>query len=243
MAEHDGMRSKSQLRALASFVARTPLHPQWLLGPRIVPNGIEKISGRFLDIGAADRWLEPLLPPCTEYLALDYPATGRDLYGSRPDVFADAARLPFDDGCFDGVACLEVLEHVPDPVAVMREISRVLRRGGQAWISMPFLYPTHDAPFDFQRHTRHGLQRDAQLAGLDVVDLRPTGHAVRTAGLLACLAIAGGVNDARGALRWLLLPLALVFVPAINLLAWAGSFLLPDWEAMAHGHALKVRKP
>lgn len=237
------MRSGNRLRTLARFVARTPLHPQWLLGGRVAPRGIDSMQGRLLDIGAADRWLEHLLRPGTQYLALDYPATGRDLYGGRPDVFADAARLPFADGSFDGVACLEVLEHVPDPVAVMREISRVLRRGGQAWISMPFLYPTHDAPFDFQRHTRHGLQRDAQLAGLDVVDLRRTGHAVRTAGLLACLAIAGGVNDARGALRWLLLPLALLFVPAINLLAWAGSFLLPDWEAMAHGHALEVRKP
>ena len=237
------MRPCNRLRTLAHFAARTPLHPQWLLGAREAPHGIELVHGRLLDIGAADRWLENLLCPNTQYFALDYPPTARDLYGSRPSVFADAVRLPFADGCFDGVACLEVLEHVPDPTAVMSEISRVLRHGGRAWISMPFLYPTHDAPFDFQRHTRHGLERDAKRAGLNVVKLRQTGHAVRTAGLLACLAVAGGINDARGALRWLLLPLALVLVPAINLAAWVGSILLPDWEAMAHGHVLEVRKP
>lgn len=228
---------------MLQFMARTPLHPQWLLGARNAPCGIKSFHGRLLDIGAADRWLQHVLHPEAQYFALDYPATGRDLYGSRPDVFADAARLPFANGSFDGVACLEVLEHVPDALAVMREISRVLRPGGKAWISMPFLYPTHDAPFDFQRYTRYGMQRDAQLAGLEVVNLRRTGGAIRTSGLLVCLAIAGGVNEARGTSRWLLLPLALVLLPIINLLAWIGSFFLPDWEAMAHGHTLEVRKP
>lgn len=183
------------------------------------------------------------MPAGTRYVALDYPATGRDLYGGRPHVLGDAARLPFAAGTFDGVACLEVLEHVPDPAAVMAEICRVLRSGGRAWVTMPFLYPVHDAPFDFQRHTRYGLERDAECSGLEIVELRRTGHALRTAGLLACLAIAGGISEASVTVRWTLLPVALVLIPVINLLAWVGSILMPDWEAMAHGHALEVRKP
>lgn len=237
------MQSRGRLRELASFVARTPLHPQWLLGTRKLPVGVEKARGRFLDIGAADRWIETLAPVGMQYVALDYPATGRDMYGGRPDIFADAKRLPFSDESFDGVGCLEVLEHVPDPAAVMGEISRVLRRGGQAWISMPFLYPLHDEPFDFQRYTAHGLQRDIRNAGLEVMELRRTGHAVRTAGLLASLAVAGGLNDSRGLARWLMLPGAIVLVPIINLMAWAGSHLLPDWGPMTAGYEVRARKP
>ncbi len=44
-------------------------------------------------------------------------------------VEASAESLPFPDGAFDFVWCTQVLEHVPDPVAAARELSRVARRG------------------------------------------------------------------------------------------------------------------
>ncbi|MFN3581813.1 MAG: class I SAM-dependent methyltransferase, partial [Pseudomonas sp.] len=120
----------SSLQKLARSFRRLPIHPQWLLGQKKLPEGIEKISGLVLDIGAADRWIEKQLPKGAEYIALDYPATGHNLYGAKPTVFADASRLPFNDKQFDAVICLEVIEHVPEPFQVFNEISRVLKSGG-----------------------------------------------------------------------------------------------------------------
>lgn len=233
----------SKIRKWAKLLARTPLHPQWLLDARTVPPGMAGISGRVLDIGAADRWIEPHLSEGVQYVALDYPATGRDLYSARPAVFGDGASLPFGGACFDGVFCLEVLEHVPEPESVLKEIARVLKPGGRAWITMPFLYPLHDAPYDFQRFTEYGLRRSMRRAGLEITGLRRTGHAIRTAGLLACLAVAGGIYPRRGWLKWLLLPVAMIMVLLVNVAAWGLSFLWPDWSHIASGHELEVSKP
>jgi ubiquinone/menaquinone biosynthesis C-methylase UbiE len=52
-------------------------------------------------------------------------------------VRADALRLPFRDASFDKVLMTEVLEHIPDEAAALREIWRVLRPGGTYVLSVP----------------------------------------------------------------------------------------------------------
>jgi len=230
-------------RRLADGLRRTPFHPQWLLGVPDFPKELSQFTGTLLDIGAGDRWIAAKLPATAGYLALDHPATGMHLYRAAPDVFADAAALPLPDASMDGVVCLEVLEHVPDPARVIREIARVLKPGASAWLSMPFLYPVHDAPFDFQRYTEYGLRRDISRAGLELSSCRPSLHAVRSAGLLASLAIAGGVNASPTLLAAILLVPAAALVLAINLASFALSMFWPDWTALSAGHTVRVKRP
>lgn len=52
----------------------------------------------------------------------------------RPLV-ADGRRLPMPDAVFDCVVCSNVLEHTPEPFAIIDEIARVTRPGGWAYIS------------------------------------------------------------------------------------------------------------
>ena len=54
---------------------------------------------------------------------------------------ADAKNLPFQDNTFDSVICSEVLEHIHDYKSVLLEISRVLKDGGTAGISVPRFFP------------------------------------------------------------------------------------------------------
>lgn len=233
----------SVIRDWARLLRRTPIHPQWLLGRRQIPMGLENATGLVLDIGAADRWIAAHLPETTSYVALDYPATGNEFYNARPDIFADACHLPVANGCVDSVVCLEVIEHVPDAALAVKEIARVLKPGGRAWISMPFLYPVHNEPFDFQRYTEFGLRRDMARAELEVVDLHRSGHAIRAAGLVMSLAIAGGVDTRRGTLKALLLPVAVIAIFLTNMTTWLLSLAWPDWGNISTGHHLEVRKP
>lgn len=73
----------------------------------------------------------------------------------RPHVQADGAALPFGDGSFDAVISAELLEHVPSPERVLREVHRVLRPGGRLLITVPLLYRVHGDPQDFGRYTDH----------------------------------------------------------------------------------------
>jgi len=59
------------------------------------------------------------------------------LTGKTPDgaIIADAARMPFPRRSIDGVFCSNMLEHAPDPGAIIAEIGRVLRPGGWAYVS------------------------------------------------------------------------------------------------------------
>ncbi len=59
---------------------------------------------------------------------------GQDVLGFTA---ANALRLPFGEATFDGVVCFELLEHLPEPDLLMKEICRVLKPGGKLLLSTP----------------------------------------------------------------------------------------------------------
>ncbi len=78
-----------------------------------------------------------------EYVGLDLSETNvRRAAALGLDVrLADASeRLPVEDASFDRVVCLELLEHLPQPVSTLTEICRALRPDGLAVLSVPNPY-------------------------------------------------------------------------------------------------------
>lgn len=227
-------------RRWATHVRRLPFHPQWLLGKRRPDDAVGRLHGRVLDVGCADRWIAPHCPDDVDYIGLDYPVTGAALYAARPDIFADAGRLPLADASVDAVLCLEVLEHVRDHQAALEQFALVLKPGGTLLLSMPFMYPVHDAPHDYQRLTVYGLRRDLALAGFHIVRIEKMGHAVRAAGLLTCLALVGGLQTRSRWFDYVRMPFAVAGVLMVNLTSAALAVVLPDWDALGTGYMVEA---
>lgn len=79
----------------------------------------------------------------------------------EPDIIGDIHSLPFLDNSVDAIICMAVLEHVEDPMKASREILRVLKPGGYAFIYVPFLYYYHAEKGyykDYWRFTRDALE-------------------------------------------------------------------------------------
>lgn len=77
--------------------------------------------------------------------------------------------LPFADGEFDTIILSDVLEHIPQPEHLWKEMSRVLAQNGKIFLNVPFYYWLHEQPHDYYRYTEFALRRFAENSGLNLV--------------------------------------------------------------------------
>lgn len=90
-------------------------------------------------------------------------------------VAGDGERMAFPDASFDTALSVQVLEHSFEPLAMVREIGRVLKPGGAAIFLIPQTSVLHQAPGHYYNFTRFWIAKAADAAGLEIVERTPLG--------------------------------------------------------------------
>ena len=109
-------------------------------------------GSRVLDAGAGSCPYRKLFAHCDyktqDFAGLQDSQLSGGAYGAI-DYVCDITDIPVDDASFDAVLCSEVIEHVPDPVAVIDEFARILKPGGKLMLTAPLGSGIHQEPYHY----------------------------------------------------------------------------------------------
>ena len=155
--------------------------------------------GRLIDIGCGTKPYARLTAGLVaEHVGIDHPDS---LHSSENvDLSGTAYRIPVADASFDTALCTAVLEHLEEPELALRECLRVLKANGTAIYSVPFIWHIHEAPRDFFRYSKYGLDYIFKKAGFEIVEIRPLSGFWVTFGQLSVYNL---YRINKGPLRWL----------------------------------------
>jgi SAM-dependent methyltransferase len=171
------------------------------------------IKGRTIDLGCGSSpFKEDILKLADEYIGVDWGNTQHDK--TNVNITADLTqKFPFENHYADTLLSFQTLEHLTEPDFFLSECSRILKPGGTLIITVPFMWHVHEAPYDFFRYTRHGLEYLLKKNGFTKIKIQ------ETTGFWQMLVLKFNYHTARYARG----PLKLFFIP----LWWIGQTLSP----------------
>lgn len=132
-----------------------------------------KSNAQILDVGCGLKPYQNLFNT-NQYIGIDIESGGHSDEEKCVDKFYDGKNIPFENRSFDYVICTQVLEHAQSPEKVFEECARVLKPDGMIFFSMPFIYPEHEIPYDFQRYTKYKHLSLAKINNLKVISINKT---------------------------------------------------------------------
>ena len=85
------------------------------------------------------------------------------------DLTESCEKIP--NNRFDAVYCLEVIEHCSDPLALLSNIKRKLKKDGRLYLSWPFQFRLHGPLPDAFRISEYGMKILLEKAGLTLISM------------------------------------------------------------------------
>jgi ubiquinone/menaquinone biosynthesis C-methylase UbiE len=147
----------------------------------VIPSG-----ARILDAGAGEQQFKRFCSHL-EYVAQDFAqydgqgnSSGLQMGAwdqTQLDIICDIAAIPEPDASFDAIMCIEVFEHLPNPILAIKEFARLLKGGGQLIITAPFCSLTHFAPYHYSTgFNSYFYEKHLNENGFEIIELTTNGN-------------------------------------------------------------------
>ena len=131
--------------------------------------------------------IQTLLYPLENYVAQDFAQyNGKDNSAglqvanwdqSSLDIISDITEIPEPDVSFDAIMCVEVFEHLPEPIKAIQEFARLLKPSGHLILTASFCSLTHFAPYHFYKgFNRYFYEKHLLANGFKIIDLQENGN-------------------------------------------------------------------
>lgn len=174
-------------KAITAFLRKNLFQPQWyaiVVNPYFIARrglfmAVKKFAQadwagkKVLDVGCGNKPYQGLFAGA-EYIGIDIEGGGHTDEAKQVDSYFDGEHIPFPDTSFDVVICTQVLEHSVNPEGLLLEMHRVLTSTGTLFLTVPFVWPLHEQPYDFRRYTSYGLQKICTESGFVRVTTQST---------------------------------------------------------------------
>lgn len=191
-----------------------------------------------MDVGCGLKPYQKFFINAQDYCGLEVDSTAARKR-KMADVFYDGQEMPFTSNSVNGILCTQVLEHVPDPNAFLRELHRVLTEDGLLLLSVPLCWDEHEQPNDYWRFTSFGLQQILKQCDFTVIEERKLNDNVAA---LFQLAVAYLYKITKCKNPYLHMLLLLPIAAALNLCGLVASTILPRNTDFYLDNLVLVRK-
>jgi SAM-dependent methyltransferase len=137
------------------------------------------VHGKLIDLGCGSSPLQGAYRDhCNSFDLLDVESR----LGSQELTYQCSLNEPLEieSSVYDVALLSDVLEHLNEPAVALGEIFRILKPEGTLIANVPFMYGIHEAPADFNRFTRFGLEHQLKKAGFHQFEITEIGGLVST---------------------------------------------------------------
>ena len=143
---------------------------------------VKYISGDLLDVGSGEQVYKSFLEEYSKtYTSLDWQSSQHEV---EPDIKADLNReLPLESRSYDTVFMISVIEHLSNPLRAIQEIDRIMRLDGKLIVQVPWMWRTHEEPFDYFRFTPYALEELMKGVNLEIIYFEAMGSIFTTVAL------------------------------------------------------------